>query len=827
MATRNTDTARAQLIQISKVLSLEARKGYGDSAASQGIARFVRERVARLGAGVGSDDRRLLQRLDGLFAGYAVMSEGERRRSIDDASRIVEDLLAATPSSSRSVLSPGQAASTPVATVRQPPTRERPLRRRVARSQVKSLADSVRLLPGVGEGRAAQLELLGVRTVGDLTRLYPRRHDDYSNIQPIASVLFGRATTIQGIVQSIETHRTATGKQVVSAIIADETGRINVMWFNPFVARQLAAGARVSLAGRVEQMRGTLCLKSPEWELLDDETLHTGRLIPVYPLVKNLYQKSIRPLARAALDATRGMHEEFLPPDLLLDEGLIGIADAIEWIHFPDGATPRAARQNLDAARRRLAFEEFLALQLGLLQRKHAWQSQPGTAFAIDIDALRRFGESLPFTLTRAQRRSLSQVMRDMAHEQPMTRLLQGDVGSGKTVIAAAAALIAIRAGQQVAVMAPTEILAEQHHRTIRALFDAMPEDLQPRIGFLSGSVSGQQRDVVYLGLREGTIDLVIGTHALIQEPVAFNKLGLAIVDEQHRFGVEQRARLRARGQGVDVLVMTATPIPRTLALTLHGDLDVSTIDELPPGRQPIETRWLPERQRGEGYAFIREQVALGRQAFIIFPLVEESEAVDARAAVDEHERLSRDVFPDLRVGLLHGRMRTAQKDEVMLQFRDREIDILVSTSVVEVGIDVPNATVMMIDGADRFGLSQLHQFRGRVGRGAERSYCLLVAGDVSSDGRSRLQAMIDSQDGFRLAQIDLELRGPGDFIGTRQSGLPELQLASFADVRDLERARRVAEQILAEDPELATVAHTLLRRRMESFWASATLDVS
>jgi ATP-dependent DNA helicase RecG len=574
-------------------------------------------------------------------------------------------------------------------------------------------------------------------------------------------------------------------------------------------------------------MRGSLCLKGPEWELLDAETLHTGRLIPVYPLVKNLYQKTLRLLMRSALDATRDLHEEPLPFDLLHREGLIGIADAIEWIHFPDGDTPREAAHNLEAARRRLAFDEFLVLQLGLLQRKQSWQSLPGTTFAIDRDALRRFGESLPFALTRAQRRALSEIMRDMEDPKPMTRLLQGDVGSGKTVVAAAAASIAIRAGYQVAFMAPTEILAEQHERTLRALFDAMPGDLSPSIGYLTGSVSGQQRDETYERLADGTIDLVIGTHALIQEGVSFRRLGLAVVDEQHRFGVEQRARLRGKGEAVDVLVMTATPIPRTLALTLHGDLDVSTIDELPPGRQPIDTRWIPERQRGEAYAFVREQVSLGRQAFIIFPLVEESELIDARSAVEEHERLSRDVFPELRVGLLHGRMRPAQKDEVMLRFRDREIDILVSTSVVEVGIDVPNATVMMVDGADRFGLSQLHQFRGRVGRGAEQSYCLLMADDVSPDGRSRLQAMVDSQDGFRLAQIDLDLRGPGDFLGTRQSGLPELHLASIADVRDLERARRVAEQILADDPELVTDAYQRLKVRLDAFWAKAVVDLS
>ncbi|HQX63782.1 MAG TPA: helicase-related protein, partial [Thermomicrobiales bacterium] len=352
-------------------------------------------------------------------------------------------------------------------------------------------------------------------------------------------------------------------------------------------------------------------------------------------------------------------------------------------------------------------------------------------------------------------------------------------------------------------------------------------EERRPRIGYLTGSVGGAQRAELYVQVATGEVDLLIGTHALIQGGVEFTRLGLAIIDEQHRFGVEQRALLRGKGASADMLVMTATPIPRTLALTLHGDLDVSTLDELPPGRQAIETYWVEERRRSDAYRFVRSQVEQGRQAFIVFPLVEESEAVDARAAVVEHERLSGEVFPDLRLGLLHGRMKPAEKDAVMARFRSHDLDILVSTSVIEVGIDIPNATVMMIDGADRFGLSQLHQFRGRVGRGAEKSYCLLVSGDASNDGRARLQAMVDTQDGFRLAQIDLELRGPGDFLGTRQSGLPDLELAAFADVRDLERARAVAERILEEDPTLGSARYALLRARVDAFWARAIVDVS
>jgi ATP-dependent DNA helicase RecG len=408
-----------------------------------------------------------------------------------------------------------------------------------------------------------------------------------------------------------------------------------------------------------------------------------------------------------------------------------------------------------------------------------------------------------------------------------MTRLLQGDVGSGKTAVAAAACFVAVQSGYQAAMMAPTELLAEQHLRSLTALFDGLPEGDRPHIELITGSTTASERKVVYEAIRDGSCDIAVGTQALIQESVEFARLGLAIVDEQHRFGVEQRAALRQKGITPDVLVMTATPIPRSLALTLHGDLDVTTLDELPPGRQPIVTRWLQGRERLDAYRFVRDRVQEGEQAFIVFPLVEESEMVEARAAVDEHARLSSEVFPDLRLGLLHGRMRPAEKDEVMIAFRERELDVLVSTSVVEVGIDIPNATVMLIEGADRFGLAQLHQFRGRVGRGDRQSYCLLVSDKVSNEAQTRLQAMVDSDDGFRLAQIDLEMRGPGDFLGTRQSGLPEFQLADFADLRDLERARNEAELILQDDPELAEPEHRFLRARVDRFWSTAVTEVS
>lgn len=848
--------ARDALIQIDKVLRLEERQVFRDASATIGLARFVGDRTARLLDMPDGAFRRKVQELDTLLTDYADLPMHERMERVARARSIAGALIqrqSTTPHAAESNgrldrsrhdaaptrapapddrLTSNQPASVartathgPVAAPAR--TSARPTLARRTAQRISSLSDSVRLLPGVGESRAKLLEQLGVRTVRDLLRLYPRRHIDYSNVQKIGSLLFGHISTIQGTVQSIESSRTRTGKQLVDVVVDDGTGRIHAAFFNPWIERQLRPGTPVSLSGRIEQMRGNLCLSNPEWEVLDQETLNTGRMIPVYPLTKGLYQKTLRSLVRYTLDGAIHLVEEVIPDELRRQEGVIGLAEATEWIHFPDGDTPDEARRRLEAARGRLAFDEFLVLQLGLLQRKQDWQSQPGTRIEVDRDALGRFTTSLPFAMTGAQERALREILSDMESPRPMTRLLQGDVGSGKTIVAALAALAAIRAGYQVALMAPTELLAEQHSRGLRRIFDAGPDDLRPRLAMLTGSVGGTDREMIYEGAADGTLDLIIGTQALIQGGLEFRRLGLAVIDEQHRFGVEQRASLRGKGESPDLLVMTATPIPRTLALTLHGDLDVSTLDELPPGRQPIETYWASEAKRAGAYTFVREQIEKGRQAFIVFPLVEESEAIDARAAVAEHERLAKAVFPDLRLGLLHGRMKPSEKDAVMLAFRDGEIDILVSTSVVEVGIDVPNATVMLIDGAERFGLSQLHQFRGRVGRGAEKSYCILLSSDPSIESTQRLRAMVDSQDGFRLAQIDLDLRGPGDFLGRRQSGLPEMELASFADVRDLERARMAAERVLAEDPKLRSATYALLRGRVDAFWQSAIADVS
>jgi ATP-dependent DNA helicase RecG len=499
------------------------------------------------------------------------------------------------------------------------------------------------------------------------------------------------------------------------------------------------------------------------------------------------------------------------------------LSAAYEEVHYPQ------SEQNLRQAMKRLAFDDLLLLQLGMVQIKQKREQTEGIPFAVEQALLDQFLASLPFQLTSSQRRALDEVTADLALDKPMVRLLQGDVGSGKTVVAAAAALCAIGSGCQVAVLAPTEILAEQHYESFHELFASVESSPRPEVALLTGSSGKRARTSILAGLESGEVDVLIGTHALIQKGVDFRRLGLVVVDEQHRFGVRQRSHLptMVNGPRPHTLSMTATPIPRTLNMVLNGDTEVSVIDELPPGRIPIETRRYTPDERSSAYDLVREEIAAGRQAFVICPLVDESEATDAKAATTEAERLQTFVFPDLRVQVLHGRMSGKEKDRIMSGFRDRDYDILVSTSVIEVGIDIPNATIMMIEGANRFGLAQLHQFRGRVGRSQYQSFCLLIADESSPDAEQRLAMMVESNDGFALAQKDLELRGPGDFIGTRQSGLPDMPAVVGAfDTRILDAARRSAETLLRRDPELDAEENRALRRRLQEFWLTAAPDL-
>ena len=692
-----------------------------------------------------------------------------------------------------------------------------------ARPPAPGLDSAVIRLPNIGPAYAHKLAKLGVETVRDLLYLLPHRYDDYSQLRTIDRLKFGEEATVIGTVWDIKSRDIGSNRKLVTARVGDGTGEMQMTWFNPWIEKQLRVGQAYSFGGKVESYRSSLVMRSPEFEPLDRTLVSTGRLAPVYPLTEGLSVRWLRNVIRLALDAWGEDLPDFLPPATRERFRLMTLAQAISQIHFPDN------HELIAAAHRRLSFDEFLVLQLGVLAARQRFQGAPAKPLQVDDGVLASFVAALPFEMTQAQGRALTEITRDLANDRPMGRLLQGDVGSGKTAVAAAALWIAVANGCQGAIMAPTEILAEQHARSFGRMFESLrhPVSGTPiRVVLLTGRMSGVERSEALAALANGDAHIAIGTHALIQKDVDFHDLAVTVVDEQHRFGVEQRAALRQKGSQPHMLVMSATPIPRSLALTLYGDLDVSVIDEMPAGRTPIRTKWLTSSQRERAYGFIRRQVQEGHQAFIIYPLVEESAVSESLAAVEDHSRLRDTIFPDLKVGLLHGRLPGDEKDEVMRAFSAGELNILVATSVVEVGIDVPNATVIMIEGAERFGLAQLHQFRGRVGRGESPSYCILISDVAEGDGVQRLQALEGSTDGFALAQIDLDLRGPGDFFGVRQSGLPPLKTAQLSDLRTLEDARSAAQALFAIDPSLSLPEHAMLAAQVAAFWRGSG-DVS
>jgi len=685
------------------------------------------------------------------------------------------------------------------------------------------LATPLRFLKGVGPQRAKLLTALGLDTVEDALYYLPTRHEDRSRLTPLGHLKPDDVTTVAGTIRAISPPPRGRPRVPLSVLLSDGTGYLTCVWFGQaYLERVFQRGQRLIVHGKAQRYRsGPLQMNVKDYEIVEDETgeaaadpsdetLHTGRLVPIYGLTRGLTARPMRRLMKSLVDAHVGELEDPLPDPLRARHRLPPLAEALRAGHFP------TAESDYAAARRRLVYDEFLLLQLGLAIRRQRQGRRPGLALNPPGALARRLLGRLPFALTAAQERVWREIRLDMAEPYPMNRLLQGDVGSGKTVVAALGILTAIESGYQAALMAPTEILAEQHLMTLSQLL----EPLDVEVALLTNAVKGKARERVLAGVAGGEIGCVVGTHALVQERVTFHRLGLAVVDEQHRFGVHQRATLKRKGESPDVLVMTATPIPRTLALTLYGDLEVSVIDELPPGRKPVLTRARAGSARGKIYRFLREQVGEGRQVYVVCPLVEESEAMDLQAATEMAERLQREIFPDLSIGLLHGRMAFAEKDRVMREFKAGTIHLLVSTTVIEVGIDVPNASVMLIEHAERFGLSQLHQLRGRVGRGPWKSYCILLSGASSEDAKRRLEAMTATSDGFKIAEADLSLRGPGDFFGTRQSGLPEFRVADLLrDAAALEAARRDAVALIREDPNLLAPAHRALRAALLQRW--------
>lgn len=706
---------------------------------------------------------------------------------------------------------------------REEPARHRPLPPRrgrrpalspeVAAAKLAALQTPVVALHRVGEKMAEKLNRLGIVTVGDLLFTFPRRYDDYTRMRTLNRLVPGETVTVVAAIRSVAREQGRAGRPYLSVVLEDGTGTLQAVFFGQlWLQRQFKRGSMIVASGKVERFRNETMMTNPEWELLEREHLHTNRIVPVYPLTKGLSARTMRRLVRQALSDHAENVPDYLPEAVLERTGFPDLSWALEQVHFPD------SHEYLEHARQRLSFDELFLFQMAVMAARRDWQSVPGQPLAVPDDWLGAALAALPFQLTAAQQRALDDIRRDLARDVPMNRLLQGDVGSGKTAVAALALAIAVHNGKQAALMAPTSILAEQHARNVAGLLRALPGGEHMQIRLLTGSTPSAERDEIYAGLAEGAVHVVIGTHALIQGGVTFRELGLVIIDEQHRFGVEQRGSLRGKGFNPHVLVMTATPIPRTLALTLYADLDLSIIDELPPGRSPVETRVLRPVERERVYSFIRAQLDKGRQAFIVYPLVEATdEQEDSKAAVEEYERLQADIFPTYRVGLLHGRMAPSEKDVVMYAFASGEFQVLVATSVIEVGIDVPNASVMLIEHAERFGLAQLHQLRGRVGRGEHRSYCLLITETPSDDAIERLSALEETTDGFKLAEIDWRLRGAGDLLGTRQSGVQQFRLTELMNPRLVELAQREARTVYADDPPLERPEHHLLAQRIQA----------
>ncbi|MBK9924478.1 MAG: ATP-dependent DNA helicase RecG [Anaerolineales bacterium] len=678
------------------------------------------------------------------------------------------------------------------------------------------------VLQGVGPRNAESLEKLGMQTLGDMLYYFPRRYDDYSQLKPIKDLFYGEQVTVIGTIQSVHSRPIRGGKSsIIECVISDGTGALRLSYFNqPWLANRFKQGDAISVSGKIDQYLGRLIMNSPDWESVEVESLHTNRIVPVYPLTERITQKWLRNQMKQVITYWAPAVVDALPESVRNSARLMPLGEALLQVHFPD------SQDKLKAARERLAFDEIFYLQTGVLRQRRDWKAVEAKRFTISDEKLDSLTKSLPFTLTSVQQKAITDIRADFDSGKPMNRLLQGDVGSGKTVVAAMAAAMITVNNAQAAIMAPTSILAEQHYRNFTNL---LKDVLKPEeIRLLVGDTSEAEKEEIRNGLANNSIKIVIGTHAVIEPNVQFTDLQFAVIDEQHRFGVEQRAELRSKGTNPHLLVMTATPIPRSLALTLYGDLDLSIMDEMPAGRIPINTFVLRPQERERAFTLLRGQIADGKQAFIIYPLIEESEKIEARAAVDDYETLSKEVFPNLKLGLLHGRMRPDEKDDVMFKFRDKQFNILVSTTVVEVGVDVPNATVMLIEGADRFGLAQLHQLRGRVGRGADQSYCLLIPTHEDKAENERLQAMAESNDGFVLAERDLQQRGPGEFLGTRQSGYASsLRMASITDVKLIEKARAQAQTVFEKDPDLSQPEHALLAEALGRFWGEGKGDVS
>lgn len=807
-----------------KILRLEIQNGFANRAIIGGLEKILptllsdltKEKVALS----------LREKLENAFSKYSLAPTAIREQMVHDLIKAIQEEYKGEPSSETPALqSSSKIQTTHLANNPIEPALKVPGQKNVG------LNAPLNLLSKIGASRAADFQTLGVNNIGELLYFFPRRYDDYSTLKPINRLEFGDVLTIIATVQShLITKINNRELSRIEVVVSDGTGYLRLSFFRGSryaqnFAAQFHQGKQLVISGKVEMYLGRKQMNDPSFEELDHQQLSTNGIIPVYSLTSGLSQKIVRLAIHEVINSFGNRIQDFLPESIRNKADLVDLKYALNQIHYPKDF------QSLKIAQERLAFDEIFLLQLGVLRQKMNWVKQKANVFTLQDDAFDRLVSLLPFELTQAQITTIKDIKKDLSSGSPMNRLLQGDVGSGKTIVAALAVAIIVNNQAQAVIMAPTSILAEQHYRTLKNVFcDILKDCLEisvEEIRLLTGDTPPKEREKVKQGLMEGSVKLVIGTHALIEDPIQFQNLQLAIIDEQHRFGVAQRSALRKKGENPHLLVMSATPIPRSLALTLYGDLELSVMDEMPLGRQPIDTYVLNPLERERAYCLLRKNAEKGLQAFIVYPLIEQGDNDEVKAAVADQKVLQEEIFPDLKIGLLHGRMTPEEKESVMKAFRDKEYHILVSTTVIEVGVDIPNATMMMIEGANRFGLAQLHQLRGRVGRGSEKAMCLLLPDTEDALENERLMAMTETNDGFVLAEKDLQQRGPGDFIGYRQSGFADLRMARITDIRLIEKARDYAEDLFNQDPLLSSPENALLLNKVNEFWHSDHSDMS
>jgi ATP-dependent DNA helicase RecG len=787
--------------KIKQVLSLEKDKGFQNSAVAGGLGKFI-SFIEKQGEknNVPMD---IITPLINYLESYAALSYKDREKSIGI---FLDCLLDNLKNGSKNNL---QEALTVLSTTNKSNA--------FHNMQDPAIYADIRSIKGIGDKNYKYFEKLGIKNIYNLLRYYPRRYQDFSKLKTISSIEYCEEITVAGIVTGkIHTRKSKRGNLIISETsLTDNTGALRLTWFNqPYISSQLTNGMSIVVSGKVDMYLARYVMNNPEWEPLDQEQIHTNRIVPIYPATSGITQRQIRKIIKKNLDFWSGKLKEFLPDHIIENEKFLAISKAISQIHFPESANL------LKSSKNRFAFEEIFFLQLGILLQKENLKANQARKFSLPKELINNRIKRLPYVLTPAQVNAIEDIENDLISGKPMHRLLQGDVGSGKTVVAKFAIESVIGNGSQAAFLAPTSILVEQHFNTMSELLIESGSISSDEIAILIGQTPKKDKEKILLGLKTGKTKCVIGTHALLEDPVEFCDLQLAVIDEQHRFGVNQRKTLRSKGDNLHMLVMTATPIPRSLALTVYGDLDVTTIDEMPPGRKPVKTLLFNQSERKKAYVLIDEQIRNGFQAFIVYPMIDsEEEEKIYKSAVKEYHRIQKNIFPDFKIGLMHGRLKQSEKDSIMKKFRSHQYDVLISTTVIEVGVDIPGATIVLIESANYFGLAQLHQIRGRVGRNKEDSLCILIPANDDEIENERLIAMTQLNDGFKLAEIDLNFRGPGEFLGTRQSGYAGFNFANIFDIKLIEASRKQAQYIINHDPKLEHSEHQLLMEELYNHW--------